>query len=211
MKRLYKEELERLFAKLEIKKVILAGDIKHEFGTISREEWFDVQELVATIRKHSAEVEAVGGNHDVLVKPILERLGIVLQKALVVTNGVNKILITHGDATLEQLDEKGQLPQLEGVTTLIIGHEHPAMRITDGLRNETVKCFLVGKHHYKKQLNLIVMPSWNPLAFGTDIIRERPLGPLLNGFTDFSAFAIVERKVLAFGFVEKLQRLSIMK
>jgi len=208
-KKYFKKELDRLFRKYEIENVILAGDIKHEFGTISREEWFEVQEFITSIRERGASVETIQGNHDVFIGPILERLRITLKKYLIVKNGEEKILVVHGDVTLDNLQDEGlDEKDLEEVSTIIMGHEHPVARITDDLRTETVKCFLVGEHkHRRKKQKLVVMPSWNPLTMGIDVVQERPLGPLLVEFTGFSAFAVVERKVLAFGRVERLRRL----
>lgn len=206
--RFFKAEMKRLLDRHEVTVVVLAGDIKHEFGSISQEEWHDVQEFVKGIQERGIRVEAVGGNHDILVKPILQKLNVELQQELVVENGDETILILHGDRPLEESARRLGKSSMQRISMILIGHEHPALRITDGLRTETTKCFLVGTYPYKqKKYQMIVMPSSNPLAFGTDVLRERPLGPLLDSFGDFSAFAVIDQKVLAFGFVESLQRL----
>ncbi len=224
-KKYFKKELDRLFEKFDIQTVVLAGDIKHEFGTISREEWFEVQGFITGIRERGASVEAVKGNHDVLIEPILKKLDVELKKFLIIKNSSSEnltpakkkdktgssetVLVVHGDATLDDLQSEGLGDkELKKIETIIMGHEHPVARITDGLRTETAKCFLVGDYRYRRaRRKLVVMPSWNPLASGIDVVQERPLGPLLAEFTGFSAFAVVERKVLAFGRVERLRRL----
>ncbi len=208
-KKYFKKELDRLFKKYKIKAVVLAGDIKHEFGQISREEWYDVQAFIKGIEERGARVLAVGGNHDNLIQPILTKLNIKLEKVKIIQNGKVGVLIVHGDETLAGLQSEAQLSKetMRSVNVVIAGHEHPAARITDGLRTETVKCFLVGKHRYgRRKLDLIIMPSWNPLTFGTDIIGERPIGPLLKRFDEFSAFASVDDQVLAFGKVAGLRK-----
>lgn len=205
----FQEELDRLFARHEIVAVILAGDIKHEFGRISEEEWRDVRDLIESIRARGAAVRAVGGNHDRLVVPILSRLGVAVEGASLIRNGETGTLIVHGDQRLEELEAKGAVGREARFSVLIMGHEHPALRVSDGLRSEMVKCFLVGKRSVgRRRVGVVVMPSWNPLAFGTDIVQERPLGPLLDSFRNFSAFVSMEGKVLAFGRVEALQRLQ---
>jgi len=211
----FAKELGRLITKHKPRTVVLAGDVKHEFGRISQEEWSGVLRLVRRIRELGCAVEVVGGNHDVLIKPILDKLEVTLRKALIITTTHAKTeqrtLIVHGDEELDTLVKAGILDKegLGRVTTIIIGHEHPALAITDGVRTETVKCFLGGTYrHGGKRYNMVVMPSFNPLALGTDVLRERPLGPLLADFGGFSAFAVLDDGVLAFGGVERLQRLQ---
>jgi putative SbcD/Mre11-related phosphoesterase len=211
----FAKELERLIAEHRPRMVVLAGDVKHEFGRISQEEWSDVLRLIRRVRELGCVVEVVGGNHDVLIKPILDKLEITLRKVFIITTTRAKseqsILIVHGDEELDTLVKTGILDKkgLRRVETIIIGHEHPALTITDGVRTETVKCFLAGTYSYaRKRYDMVVMPSFNPLAFGTDVLREQPLGPLLADFGGFSAFAVLDDRVLAFGGVERLQRLQ---
>ncbi len=227
-----KEELARLLGRHEVKEVILAGDVKHEFSRISAEEWRDVQDLVEFIRAGGASVVVVGGNHDVLIAPILRRLDVPLLTAKLVGHGKNgigegkgkgkmreekgkrreadrNILVVHGDKTIDELVKEGAIRQdgLKKVATIVMGHEHPALAITDGIRTETVKCFLLGDYRFSRRTaKLIVMPSSNPLVAGTDALRERPLGPLLDSFDGLSAFALLDERVLAFGRVELLRR-----
>jgi len=84
---LFAKELGRLIAAHRPRTVVLAGDVKHEFGRISQEEWSDVLRLIREIRVQGCDVEVVGGNHDVLIKPILDKLEIPLKRALVIHNG----------------------------------------------------------------------------------------------------------------------------
>jgi len=203
-RRLFIDEIERLLGRHDVERIVLAGDVKHEFGRISQQEWSGVLGFLRRLQEH-ASVEVIAGNHDTLLAPILEKESIPLVRSLL----LGDILIVHGDATLTELVEEGGLKkeELAAARTIIMGHEHPALRLTDGVRTETVKCFLVGKTRSgRKRVPLVVLPSFNPLSYGTDVLRERPLGPLLRAFGDFSAFALVDGKVLAFGLVEALQR-----
>lgn len=207
-KRFFLRELDRLFKRHNVGTVVLAGDVKHEFGRISDEEWRDVRDLIFSIRKRGADVKVVGGNHDNLIRPILDRLSIPLVRGLILKNKNQEILVLHGDEELKTLVDSGSLEKEDlDADVILIGHEHPSLRITDGLRTETVKCFLVGPYrHGRKKYQMVVMPSSNPLTFGTDVLRERPLGPLLDSFGGFSAFAVLDERVLAFGSLEMMQR-----
>ena len=61
---------------------------------------------------------------------------------------------------------------------MIIGHEHPAILIREGVKSEIYKCFLKGEWRNKM---LIVMPSFFSVFEGSDIRKEKLLSPYLNG------------------------------
>ena len=86
------------------------------------------------------------------------------------------------------------------IKTIIIGHEHPAVVITDGVKREKYKCFLRGT--YKKK-ELIVLPSFNFVSMGTDVLHGKLLSPLLTNIEKFEVFA-VEDKIYPMGKVKDL-------
>jgi metallophosphoesterase superfamily enzyme len=79
---------------------------------------------------------------------------------------------------------------LKGIKTIIIGHEHPAVSIHEGVRTELFKCFLKGK--FKGRI-LIVQPSFNLVTEGTDVLKEELLSPFLQQeLSDFECFIVAE-------------------
>jgi len=62
---------------------------------------------------------------------------------------------------------------------IVIGHEHPAVGLRDPVtqRVEVYKCFLVGRWAQK---NLLVLPSFNQLVRGSDLLAEQPLSPFVQ-------------------------------
>ena len=176
--------LTKILEKVKISKIIFNGDIKHEFGTISEQEWREVLGVVDLVNK-KAEVIFVKGNHDVVLGPIARKRGIKLVDYYKVDN----ITIMHGDKIIPDLGE-----------VLIIGHEHPAISFKER-RGEKFKCFIKGK--WNNHI-LIVMPSFNILNPGSDITKEKQLSPFLQG--DLSNFEvwIVEDKTYYFGKIKGL-------
>lgn len=187
----YKEELTRLCKKYKPWQIILNGDIKHEFGRISQQEWSGIRQLIEHAQQY-AEVVVVGGNHDNMLEPILRKMNIPLEGHILLGN----ILIVHGDKELDAF------PAAKRANTVIIGHEHPMLKLVESVKTESVKCYLTGTQNKK---DIIVMPAWNPYSTGTDVLRERPLGPLLTTFGKFSAYAVLEHEVLAFGLIEEIR------
>ena len=174
-----KERLEGIFSRNEIKKVIITGDLKHEFGKISNQEWRDVIELIDYLTlKH--EVVLIKGNHDKVLEPILKKRNLKVFDSY----EIDDIIIMHGDVILPKLNK-----------IIIIGHEHAAVSFPEK-EYEKFKCFLKGK--YKKH-TLIAMPSFNTLSIGTDVTKNELLSPFLQqNIKNFEVY-VVEDKTYYFG------------
>ncbi len=240
------KRLEKIFLKLKNKKIdqiIINGDLKHEFGSISDQEWRLTLRLLDFLGKHCKEIILIKGNHDNILGPIARKRNVKVldhyiikssikknsikgksifkktlnkkslkklslnKKALKIINNKkdslmknlklnkkNNILVLHGD----------KIPSkelLKDVSTIIIGHEHPAVSIKEGPRVELVKCFLVGKW---KRHNLIVLPSFNLVTEGTDVLKEQILSPFLrNNLRNLNVYVVAD-KVYGFGKLKDL-------
>lgn len=173
----------------KINLIIINGDIKHEFGKISKSEWKTTLNIIDFLQENCPNLIFVQGNHDRALIPIAEKRGIQVVDHII----EKKILIIHGDK--EPDDDV-----MKKVDTIIIGHEHPAISIVEGARIEKYKCYLLGNY---KNKNLIVQPSLNLINIGTDIVNEKTLSPFLD--TDISNFRvyIVGDTVYEFGSVKK--------
>jgi putative SbcD/Mre11-related phosphoesterase len=176
--------------KREVKVVVINGDLKHEFGTISDEEWRNTLKMIDYLSRKCERIVLVRGNHDTILGPIADKRKVLL---------VNEFL--DGDKMIVHGDKEVDVPA--PVKTVIIGHDHPAIGLDMELRHEVYKCFLVGKW---KRKNLIVLPSLNPVTEGTDVLQEKLLSPFLHkDLGGFDVF-IVADKVYEFGKVKKLKR-----
>jgi len=171
--------LDKIFSKVKVKNVIINGDIKHEFGTISRQEWRDTLRVLDYLME-KGNVILIKGNHDTILGPIADKKEI---KILDYYN-IDDITILHGHKIIPDLNK-----------IIIIGHEHPAISFKER-PSEKFKCFLKGS--YRKHV-LIVIPSFNFVFEGTNILKEKLLSPFLQ--QDLSKFEVfvVEDKVYNFG------------
>ncbi|RMF55613.1 metallophosphoesterase [Candidatus Woesearchaeota archaeon] len=183
--------LQKIIKENKPDKIIINGDVKHEFGTISEQEWREILHLIDFLREKSLEIVFVKGNHDKILEPIVKKRNVKITPFA----RIRDILIIHGHEIPEST---------RGVKTIIIGHEHPAISLRDGSRVETFKCFLKGEW---KRKNLIVQPSFNPLAEGSDVLSEKLLSPLLadSNIDNFEVFVVAD-KTRYFGTVAKLRQ-----
>lgn len=214
------ERLEKILAMVGKKpdKIIVNGDVKHEFGIISEQEWRHTLRLLDFLGKYCSEVILIKGNHDTILGPIARKRNVkVVDCVIVYSDGVikpiksiksmgikplnvkNNLLIIHGDKLDENIEE---IIEKNKIKKLIIGHEHPAVSIHEGVRAELFKCFLKGRW---KRRALIVQPSFNLVNEGTDVMKERLLSPFLQqDLGNFECF-IVGDEVYNFGKLEKLE------
>ncbi len=220
------KRLETIFSKLKkkkIEKIVINGDLKHEFGTISDQEWRLTLRLLDFLGKHCKEIILIKGNHDTILGPIAKKrnvkvLGHYLIKAPLLKNKLKKRVslkntikkIPINKRALKKLKIKNneknilvihgdKIPDkalLKETDTIIIGHEHPAVSIKEGPRIELFKCYLLGKW---KRKNLIALPSFNLVTEGTDILKEQILSPFLKqNLKNFNVFVVAD-KVYEFG------------
>jgi putative SbcD/Mre11-related phosphoesterase len=161
--------IEGLIRSTSPESIIFLGDLKHEFGKPSPQEWVEVQDLLATLIERGLRVHVVRGNHDNYVLSILNKFNVALHDPSLI---LGDYIFTHGHAKIE-------IPHK--IKAVIMGHEHPAVSSLDlsGARYK-FKCFLVGAHKGKK---MVVMPALSPLSSGVGI-NETPkkglLSPLLR-------------------------------
>ncbi|MCX6748332.1 MAG: metallophosphoesterase [Candidatus Pacearchaeota archaeon] len=156
------QDLERIFSeikkeKLEIKEVVILGDLKHEFSGNLNQEWQEVHELISYLQSKitsKGKIIVIKGNHDNYLANVIK------DKARIADFYVkNGICFVHGDKMiLEALDKT--------VEMIVLGHKHPAITLEKSSKKERYKCFLVGKFKGKE---VIIFPSFFPLVEGSDV------------------------------------------
>ncbi len=149
----------------DIREIIINGDVKHSFGKEEGGEWHEIK-LFLRKTQELANLTIVKGNHDNYIENIARPMGIDVHSSIIKDGW----LITHGHFQLD-------LPR--DVKGVVIGHEHPAIKIRDRMGALfKYRCFLISNIGDKK---LVVLPSLNPWSFGTDILSTQTfLSPFLN-------------------------------
>lgn len=144
-------------------RLIVAGDLKHNFSRNLSQEWDDVSMFVQGLRD-SVPLEVVKGNHDNYLGSILREHGVPFLRE----TSVSGVRIVHGHEGAP-----------DGRPT-IMGHVHPSISLKEGV-GPGVKdgCFL-----YSEEQQLLVLPAMSLVAGGVDVVAEERLGdmsPMLKG------------------------------
>jgi len=171
--------LKKIINKTNPSTIIINGDLKHEFGEISEQEWSQVFKLLEFLTS-KAKVILIRGNHDKILLPIAQKFNIKILDYLELDN----ITIHHGHEIIPIT-----------TSTLIIAHEHPAISISNKVRSELYKCFLLGTYQNK---NLIVQPSFNLITIGSNVLKDKILSPYISNIEKFTTFVISD-KIYNFG------------
>lgn len=180
--------------KMPVEKVIINGDLKHEFGTISETEWRNTLGIIDFLLKQCKSIVLIKGNHDKILGPIANKRNVAVKDF----EAVGDVFVCHGDYVTDKAE-------LKKAKVLIIGHEHPSVVLRQGGRTEKYKCFLVGKWKGK---DLIVMPSFNTVVEGTDVLKDELLSPFLADISSFKVLVSGYGEILDFGNVKKLRALQ---
>ena len=179
------ERLARLLAKYEPERVIVDGDFKHEFSRNLEEEWKDVQDVLDFLSERTVPV-LVRGNHDNYLMQILAKKGLDLHRKFEL--GGFTFIHGHDD------------PGVSG--PLVLGHEHPAVKLRDGLgATYSLPAFVVLP-------DLVILPAFSPLALGVDVTERPKMSPLLQDrdLRDARVLAIDEATgLMDFGRVRNLE------
>ncbi len=198
-------ELDEIFKiikekKYILKKIIFLGDIKHSFGFEYREKNY-LNKIFQFLKKHIEEknIIFIKGNHDTFNYSPRDKLRNYYIN--------DELAFTHGDKFFKSVFNKK-------IKTIVIGHIHPSIIISDkqNIRREKFKCFLKGKY---KNKNIIILPSFLSSAEGMTINKFKedyedsfsiiPKKTLSN----FEVYVIGKKDIFDFGKLKKLSTSSV--
>ncbi len=184
-----REDLSGLIDNLDVSRMIIVGDLKHNFSRNLTQEWQDVSRFVSDLSSRLS-IQVVKGNHDNYLGLILREHSIPLVKELEVTG----IRILHGHQG--SLDDR----------PTIIGHLHPSIVLRDSA-GASVKdnCFL-----FNEDLQILVLPAQSILAGGVDVVRQSSsdtMSPLIaeSGLDGFIPIIFTGAKALRFPEIGKMR------
>jgi len=188
-----KEEIQTLQDETQAGRILVNGDLKNQYST-SYTEKQELDEFLAFLHEAFEQVILIKGNHDTILDNTAEKHGLKLEEYHL----EDKVLFTHGHMKMENFDD------LE-YETVVIGHEHPALALTDEVGvKEKVSCVLYGKIDDGK--NIIVLPAYSKISNGSEINnmpRSELLSPILreNGVSNLKA-TVLSREGGVFEFPE---------
>jgi uncharacterized protein len=159
------------------REVVLLGDIVHRAVPLEPLRG-ELRALYAALAPRTA-LRFLVGNHDRDLAPLLLESGI--ESPLAARHSAGAHTLTHGD------DGSGAAESGGGFT--IMGHEHPAITIGDGVTSVKCPCFLASER-------VLVLPAFSAWAAGSNVRSGSFMSPVARAARFSRAFAILAGKLL---------------
>ncbi len=170
------------------KKIVILGDIQHDFVRPK----FKVRKQIKNILdfcNNKSELILIKGNHEKLRK-----INMVQGYKEHYHWLISDYFFTHGDKLFEKTKD------FKLAKNIIIGHQHPSITLYDHSRKESFKVFLSGK--YKKK-SLIVLPSFNLVTIGFDVLNDKIISPYIKNMRRMQVY-VIGNTILDFGSVKDI-------
>lgn len=173
-------------------RTVLLGDIKHDFSRGRWESRDDIRTVISMVRD-CGECIVVAGNHDNFLQSIISGLDIEVVEGL----EIDGHWLEHGHK------DGGRRP-------LVIGHEHPSVRIFDRVGGFIkVPCFV---HDIDR--DVVVLPAFSPMAPGNDLcngLRPELFSPVFKDRTDsgIMLYGCTEIGILNLGTLEDIRSMRM--
>ena len=186
-----RDAINNVLSEYEPKRVVLLGDIKHDFKRSKRDAKEEVMKI-AKLLMEASDVIMVKGNHDNFLQNILSEIGLMAVDYV----NIGGFRMEHG-----HVDSK--------VRPVIIGHEHPSVRIMGAVSGGMkIHCFV----HQKKD-GVIVLPPFSPFSAGNDLLLDGKgiMAPALGGsdYPDADIYGVSEVGIMKLGKLRDVMDINI--
>jgi putative SbcD/Mre11-related phosphoesterase len=166
--------------------LVLLGDVVHSTVPLPALK-ADLCALFEQLSKKTT-LRLIVGNHDAQLAKLLQACGI--EAAVMREFFAGPHLLVHGDGE----DDRRAREQFTAAKArggrVIIGHEHPAVHISDGVATGAkCPCFVSSER-------LLILPAFSPWAAGTNIRTHKFMSSLARQFPMERAVAIAAGKLL---------------
>ncbi len=170
-----RERVEQVLDITRPKRIIVAGDLKHNIPDFTQREAEEVRN-VAELIQSQGELIIVKGNHDGDLERILQGVTIYPGSGL----EENGIYVLHGHARPSEDAETAKM--------IVMGHVHPAIAFKHRFGVQMEKVFLFAEW---RGVPVLVLPAFSPVITGMDVTnRDNFIGPVAKEFDGAEAFLL---------------------
>ena len=186
-----RDALNDILFRYEPERVVLLGDIKHDFRHSGYEEKNEVRGIMRLLSE-ATEVVAIKGNHDNFLQNIINDLGMLAADYVDLAG----FRLEHGHVD-------------SGVRPVIIGHEHPSVRIPGSVGGGLkLQCFV-----HARRDGVIVLPPFSPFSSGNDLVLDEKcvMAPALKSsdFANADMYGVTDIGVMYLGTLSQLSDITL--
>lgn len=177
-----KKDIQKAQELTEADRVLLNGDLKHEFRYTHFSEKKEIEEFMEFLEDIFSEIIVIEGNHDSYLEEVIKGGKIRFKDSYI----EERILFIHGHTALKNYDA-------DEYDMIVIGHEHPALELKDDVGyTEKIDCFLYGETNSGK--DLVVLPAFSKISGGSavnNVPSKNLLSPVLRNEVDKNSLKAV--------------------
>ena len=186
-----RDALNDILFRYEPERVVLLGDIKHDFRHSGYEEKNEVRSIMRLLSE-AAEVVVIKGNHDNFLQNIINDLGMIAADYVDMAG----FRLEHGHVD-------------SGVRPVIIGHEHPSVRIPGSVGGGLkLQCFVHARND-----GVIVLPPFSPFSSGNDLVIDEKcvMAPALKSsdFANADMYGVTDIGVMHLGTLSQVSDITL--
>ena len=186
-----RDALNNVLSEYEPKRMVLLGDIKHDFKRSRRDARAEVRKIMKLLTE-ALEVIVVKGNHDNFLQNILSDIGLTAVDHV----NIGGFRLEHG-----HFDSKAR--------PVIIGHEHPSIRIPGAVSGGMkIHCFV-----HQRNDGVIVLPPFSPFSAGNDLVLDKRciMAPALSSsdYPDADIYGVSEVGIIIMGKLKDVMDINV--
>lgn len=186
-----RDSLNEILCRYEPSRVVLLGDIKHDFKRSGFEEKREVRKIMSLLSE-AAETVVIKGNHDNYLQNIISDLGMLAVDYI----DLMGFRLEHGHVDSH-------------VRPVIIGHEHPSVRIPGSVGGGMkIQCFV-----HARSDGVIVIPPFSPFSSGNDLVLDKAcvMAPALkdSDFANADIYGVTDMGIMDLGTLAELSDISL--
>lgn len=166
-----------LLSRTNAEELVILGDLKHVVPTSPPSQRKDISRFFQILGP--IEVILVPGNHDGGIRKVVpENVKVELSTGLVIKEGILGLVHGHSWPSKKVME----------CSTVIAAHTHPVVELKDPLGHSYFeRCWVFSKvdaekleerYNLREEVELIVMPAFNPLCGGIAVNKEGIAEPL---------------------------------
>ncbi|MCL2148417.1 MAG: metallophosphoesterase [Methanomassiliicoccaceae archaeon] len=186
-----RDALNGILSEHEPERVVLLGDIKHDFKRSRREAAEEVRRIIRLLAEAS-DVIVIKGNHDNFLQNILSDMGLMAADYI----DLGGFRMEHGHVDT-------------GVRPVVIGHEHPSVRIPGAVSGGMkIHCFV-----HQREDGVIVLPPFSPFSAGNDLAPDGKciMAPALaaSRYSDADLYGVSEVGIIRLGKLKDVMDITV--
>ena len=165
------ENLREIVEQTKPKRIVILGDLKHNFPITSRQEYYEVPEFLEGLQPYADEIIITKGNHDGNIEKLVPPSASVVNEFIEKKTGFFHGHTSPSDEILSTKD-------------IVTAHTHPSILLKD--IRPYIQPVWIEAPLKERESKVTVVPAFDDNIRGIALNVSEPVGPLLTKMADMA-------------------------